>query len=127
MFSFFRKSTPPVKTTGDPIVSTTPNPALVAAAPAIDAAFAALSTFITNLGPDPTKLPATLPGAAKIFIGTVELQLPVLVNAEWGVVQSDAQNDIAAVRAKLAAAVAQPATSTSSAMPFPASGAAAAK
>jgi hypothetical protein len=65
----------------------------------------ALATFITNLGPDPIKLPATLPGALQIFLGTVELQLPVLVNAEWGAVQTDAQSKIAVLQNRLQAAV----------------------
>jgi hypothetical protein len=84
----------------------TPNPVLVAAAPSINASLAALAQFIVNLGPDPTKLIATAPGALKILIGTVELQLPPLVNAEWGSVQTDLQSQIASLQTRLAAAVA---------------------
>ena len=83
----------------------TPNPLLVAAAPAIGAQIAALATLLTNLGPDPTKLPVTLSGAIDIFIGTVKLQLPVLVNAEWGVVISEGQAKLAALAKQLATAV----------------------
>jgi hypothetical protein len=82
---------------------TTPNPALVAAAPEFSAALSALSQFFTNLGPDPTKLPVTLPGAWNIFKGQVELQLPQLINAEWGVLVSGAQSDIANWQKQLAA------------------------
>jgi hypothetical protein len=84
----------------------TPNPELVAAAPALQAALGALSTFITNLGPDPTKLALTFPGALQVFVGTVELQFPTLVNAEFGVVTSDAQSKIAGLQAALTKATA---------------------
>ena len=71
----------------------------------MQASLDALATLIKNLGPDPTKLPATLSGALQIFLGTVELQLPALANAEWGAVQTDALSKIAAVQARLQAAV----------------------
>jgi len=81
----------------------TPNPVLVAAAPALDAALAALETFVTNLGPDPTKLVVTFPGALSVLIGQIELQFPTLVNAEYSVVATEAQTKLAALRASLAA------------------------
>jgi hypothetical protein len=82
----------------------TPNPILVAAAPSINAALEAISTFITNLGPDPTKVPVTFPGALQILLGQLELQLPVLANQEFGAVQTAAQAKIAAWQKSLAAA-----------------------
>ncbi len=90
----------------------TASPALVAAAPALDAVLAAMGTFLANLGPDPTKLPVTLPGAFDIFMGTVKLQLPAVINAEWGVVQSDGQAKVAELRKALAAAITPPAPQT---------------
>ena len=81
----------------------TPNPVLVAAAPALDAALAALETFVTNLGPDPTKLVVTFPGALSVLIGQIQLQFPTLVNAEYSVVATEAQTKLAALRASLAA------------------------
>jgi hypothetical protein len=71
----------------------------------MNASLDALSQFIVNLGPDPLKLAATLPGSVKIFLGTVELQLPVLVNAEWGAVQNDLISQVAAVKTRLATAI----------------------
>jgi hypothetical protein len=104
-----------------------PNPALVAAAPAVDASLGALEALITNLGPDPLKLPVTLPGSLKIFVGTVELQLPVLVNAEWGAVQADAITQVQGLRARLAAAVAAGSVSASQAAAAVGAGVTAAK
>lgn len=73
----------------------TPNPALTAAAPELKAIIQALDTFVTNLGPDPTKLPATFGPALQILAGTAGLQLPVLANSEWGVVTADAHSTFA--------------------------------
>lgn len=67
----------------------TPNPALVAAAPSLIAALQAVKQFIANLGTDPALVAAKLPGALQVLIGTVELQLPVIVTAEIGVVAPD--------------------------------------
>jgi len=88
----------------------TPNPALVAAAPAFDATLVALETFVTNLGPDPAKVPVTFPGALTVLLGTLQLQVPVLANAEFGVAQSAALSGISDLRAKLKAATTAPAT-----------------
>jgi hypothetical protein len=79
----------------------TPNPILVAAAPSIQAVLTALSTFITNLGPDPTKVAVTFPGALQVLLGDIELQLPALANSEFGVVQTAAQSKIAGWQASL--------------------------
>jgi hypothetical protein len=87
----------------------TPNPVLVAAAPSINAALVAISTFITNLGPDPTKVAVTFPGALQVLLGQLELQLPVLANSEFGAVQTAAQSKIAQWQASLATAVSTPA------------------
>ncbi len=86
----------------------TPNPALVAAAPELVAALTAIQTFITNLGTDPTQVPAKFPGAAQVFLGTVELQLPALATAEFGVAASLATSQIAKWIAQVNAAVAPP-------------------
>lgn len=87
-------------------MSQTPNPVLVAAAPSLDASLAAISTFLVNLGPDPVKVPATIGPAVQVLLGTLGLQLPAVVTAEWGVVMSGGQSGIADLRKKLAAAIA---------------------
>lgn len=81
--------------------STAPNPALVAAAPSLIAALQAVQTFVTNLGPDPTKWPLTGPGALQVLAGTLELQLPTLVNAEAGALTTALNTQIAGKIAQL--------------------------
>jgi hypothetical protein len=71
----------------------------------MNASLDALAQLVKNLGPDPMKIPVTLPGALDIFLGTIKLQLPVLANSEWSAVQTDAQAQIASVKARLAAAI----------------------
>lgn len=82
----------------------TPNPFLVAGAPELIAILKAAQTFVTNLGPDPTKLVITAGPALQVFLGTAGLQLPALANAEFGVVQSGAIAQIGGAIAKLQAA-----------------------
>lgn len=84
----------------------TASPVLVAAAPSLHAVLSALSTFVVDLGPDPTKVSLTFPPALLILLSTIELQAPVLVNSEFGVVQAAAIARIATWQANLAAAVA---------------------
>jgi hypothetical protein len=74
------------------------SPVVTAAAPELIAVLQAVQVFITNLGPDPTKIPITAGPALQVLLGTVGLQLPAAVNAEWNLVQTD-------VNAKLAAAI----------------------
>ena len=76
----------------------TPNPIVTAAAPELIAVLQAVQVFITNLGPDPTKLVITAGPALEVLLGTVGLQAPAAINAEWGLVQSQ-------MNAKLAAAI----------------------
>ena len=83
-----------------------PDPALVAAAPALNTMFDALDAFFTNLGPDPAKVPLTLPGALLILQGTVALQLPAIATAEFGVVQASAHSTVDGWRKSLASKIA---------------------
>lgn len=84
----------------------TPNPALVAAAPAFDAALAAVETFLsTTFTGDPLQIPARAIAAEAILIGTVELQFPGLLVAEQGVVGATLGQGVANLRARLKAAV----------------------
>jgi hypothetical protein len=72
-----------------------PNPILAAAAPSLVATLTALQTFITNLGTDPAQVAVKFPGALQIFLGSVELQLPAVVNSELGAVATAANTRIA--------------------------------
>lgn len=89
----------------------TSNPLVAAAAPSLVSVLEAFQTFVTNLGTDPAKVAATFPGAAQILLGTIELQAPVVLNAEFGAAQSLVQarvsSWIASVKA-LEAPAAQP-------------------
>lgn len=84
------------------------NPVLTAAEqaaiPTARALLAALNTFVTNLGPDPLKIPLTAPGALQVLLGSVELQAPSLATAEWSALSSAAKSQFAGWDAKLAAA-----------------------
>ena len=82
----------------------TPNPFLVAGAPEIIAVLKAVQTFVTNLGTDPTKLAITAPAALQVLIGTVGLEVPSLVNAEFGTVQAQVNAQIQSAINKVAAA-----------------------
>jgi hypothetical protein len=81
----------------------TPNPALVAAAPALIAALQAIQQFSTNIGANPADWPAKVPGAFQVLLGTVQLQLPVLVTAEAGVLQTDVNTKVAGLISQLQA------------------------
>lgn len=84
----------------------TPNPFLVAGAPELIAVLQAAKTFVTNLGPDPTKLALTAPPALQVFAGTIGLQIPALANAEFGVVQTGIISQFDGAIAKIQAATA---------------------
>lgn len=74
----------------------TPNPALVAAAPGLLAVVSALQTFTsTVLTGDPTQIPLRFDAAFKVLAGTVELEFPTLAQAEIGVVNSDINTKLA--------------------------------
>lgn len=70
------------------------NPLEAAAAPSFIIALQALQEFIKNLGPDPLKVPLTLPGALAVLTGKLSLQFPVLVSSEFVTVQTKAVSDI---------------------------------
>lgn len=75
---------------------TTTNPLEAAAIPAAVAALQALQTFLTNLGSDPALVAAKFPGALQVFLGSVELQVPVLASSELSALQGAANTKIAA-------------------------------
>jgi hypothetical protein len=83
---------------------TTPNPALVAAAPVLEAVIDEMTTFInTVLTGDPLQIPLRLSGATDIFVGQVKLQFPQLVSAEVGVVQTEITGALGGLKSKLQA------------------------
>ena len=81
-----------------------PNPFEQAAIPTALAIIQALQTLFASLGTDPTQWPVKADGAAKVFLGTVELQLPVLANAEAGAGVAAINTTLAGWTAKLQAA-----------------------
>jgi hypothetical protein len=81
-----------------------PNPFEQAAIPTALAIIQALETLFTNIGTDPTQWPVKIDGAAKIFLGQVELQLPVLASAEAGAGITAIGTTLAGWTAKLKAA-----------------------
>lgn len=87
---------------GNPM--STPNPALVAAAPTMIAVLeqfqAMVSTITTG---DPATALARVEPAAKIFLGQVELLLPGLATAEIGVLNSAVNSNVASLITKLQA------------------------
>lgn len=87
----------------------TPNPVEQAAIPSAIAIIQAMQTFFASLGTDPTQWPLKADGAAKVFLGTVELQLPTLANAEAGAVVTTINTTLNGWVAKLQAAQTPPA------------------
>jgi hypothetical protein len=73
----------------------TPNPIVAAGAPSLVAVLQALQQFLANLGTDPAQVALKFPGALQIFIGTAEMQLPVLASSEFGALQTAANAKIA--------------------------------
>lgn len=82
----------------------TPNPLEQAAIPTAIAIIGAMQAFFASLGTDPTQWPLKADGAAKVFLGTVELQLPVLASAEAGAVVTTINTTLAGWTDKLKAA-----------------------
>lgn len=80
----------------------------VAAVPTAIAVLQAAKQLFTNLGTDPMQIAARAPGAFAVFIGTIEIQLPGLLNAELGAVQTDINSKIDGLIAKLNAKTAPP-------------------
>ena len=66
------------------------------AAPALIGMLQAVQQFINNIGTDPQQWPVKVPGALTVLMGTVELELPVLAQAEAGAVLTDINAKIAA-------------------------------
>lgn len=71
------------------------------AVPSLVTALKALQTFVTNLGTDPAQVALKFPGAVQVLIGTLEMQLPGLANAEFSAVQTDVNTKIGALITKL--------------------------
>lgn len=71
--------------------------------PSAVAVLQAVQAFITNLGTDPLQVAVKFPGAAQVFIGTVEMQLPVLAQSEFSALQNDVNTKIEAWITKLKA------------------------
>ena len=63
-------------------------PAELAAIPSALAALAAFKAFNANLGPDPLKWAANLPGSQLIFLGTLQNLVPSLLVSEGGALQA---------------------------------------
>lgn len=81
-----------------------PNPALVAAAPSLLAVVNALQTFSsTVLTGDPAQIALRFDAAFKVLAGTVELQFPALATAEIGVVNNDINTKLASWKTSLTA------------------------
>jgi hypothetical protein len=85
----------PSPTPGVHEMSSTTNPVLTAAAPSLIAILQAAQTLIANLGTDPAQIAAKFPGAVQVFLGTVEMQVPALVQGEIGALQTDVNAKIA--------------------------------
>src|ERR1700761_21172 len=72
-----------------------PNPIVTAAIPSLINALEAIQTFVANLGTDPMQIPAKLPGALQVLIGTMQLQGPALATSELGALTAEANAKIA--------------------------------
>jgi hypothetical protein len=81
----------------------TPNPFVAAAAPSLIAVLQALQAFLANIGTDPAQVAIKFPGALQVFLGTVEMQVPLVASAELGAVQTAASQKIAELITKLQA------------------------
>lgn len=87
----------------------TPNPALVAAAPSLIAILQAFQQLNTDMGANPINWAVNWPGASLKFVGAVDLQFPTLATAEVGVVQSDLDTKAASAISYLQGLLATPA------------------
>lgn len=85
-------------------MSSTPSAALVAAAPVLLNVISEFQTFVTSvLTGDPAQIALRFDAASKVFLGSVELQLPGLAVAEIGVVQTDINAKLASWKTSLTA------------------------
>lgn len=77
---------------------------LAAGAPELVVVLQAVKTLVnTVLSGDPATAGIRASGAAKVFLGTLELQAPALAVAEFGALNTLAQNQIDGLIAKLQA------------------------
>lgn len=82
----------------------TPNPALVAAAPTLIQALQLFQTMVNTVtAGDPATALARVEPAAKIFLGQLELLLPGLATAEIGVLNSAINTEVGSLITKLQA------------------------
>lgn len=72
----------------------TPNPIEQAAIPSAIAALQAIQQFVTDMGNDPTKWPLNYPGASLKLLGTLQMQVPGLLNSEGSAVQTEVHTKI---------------------------------
>lgn len=84
------------------------NPVLKAAVPSLLAVISALNQFFANIGTDPVQIAAKLPGAAKVLLGTIEMQLPGLAASEVGALEAEINTKLAGWATSLAALQADP-------------------
>lgn len=70
------------------------DPVVQAAIPTAIAVLKAVQQFIANLGTDPLQVPVKFPGAAQVFLGTVEMQVPALASSEFTALQSDVNTKV---------------------------------
>lgn len=83
-------------------MTSTPNSALIAAAPVLVNVINEFQIFVTTvLTGDPAQIAIRFDAASKVFLGMVELQLPGLATAEIALVQSDITAKLAAWKASL--------------------------
>lgn len=66
----------------------TPNPIEVAAIPSAIAALQAIKQFNVDMGTDPTKWVLNYPGASLKLLGTLQMQVPTLLNSEGAAAQA---------------------------------------
>jgi hypothetical protein len=80
----------------------TPNPALVAAAPTLEAALTDIKQFLdTILTGDPMKIPLRVGPAFLVLSGQLQLLAPELLTAEEGVVLMQASSGLDGLISKL--------------------------
>jgi hypothetical protein len=83
----------------------TPNPILVAAAPAINNVLDAIDQFGSDIGANPEMWKLTVLPSLQKLLSAVELQIPVAITAEGGQLQTLVSAKVAELKAKLAAAI----------------------
>lgn len=83
----------------------TPNPIVDAAIPSAIAALQAIKQFNLDMGADPTKWVLNYPGASLKLLGTLQMQVPSLLDSEGAAAQATVNTKIdswiASLQAKL--------------------------